>query len=262
MHGDVNIGPKALLDPGLDPAPVERVNGDATHPLLLICEHAGRAIPAACGTLGLTADVLDMHIAYDIGAEQVARRLANAFGCTLVLQRYSRLVYDCNRPPGSPAAIPAVSDCIEIPGNRTLGQAEAARRTEEIFAPFAAQSLVAIGQPHIAGAVSIHSFTRQLQGQAPRPWDIGFLYRRAQSRGDDLVRCCQQNWPELTVGRNEPYQISDDSDWFIPVCAEPRRVPHALIEIRNDQIDTEAGQALWADRLYHLLTEFMDRNHV
>jgi predicted N-formylglutamate amidohydrolase len=262
MHRDVKKESRSLLEPDLDPHPVEVINGDSMHQMLLVCEHAGRKLPVGLVRLGLPPEVMDMHIAYDIGAEKTARKLADKFGCTLVLQQYSRLVIDCNRPPGTTSAIPTVSDGVPVPGNQVLNDEDTAQRVDEIFAPMAERCIDAIQRPHISCAVSIHSFTKQLSGQNLRPWDIGFLYRQKQSRGAELTQLCKQFWPDLTVGDNEPYGISDDSDWFIPSCAEPRGIPHALIEIRNDKIDTEAGQNFWADRLHQLLTEFMDRNDV
>ena len=115
-----------------DPAPVEWVNGESASPLFLVCEHAGQAIPAALGGLGLPPGAVDRHIGWDIGAEALARALAARLDAPLVLQRYSRLVIDCNRPPEHPSAMPAQSDGQVIPGNAALDDAQRQARIESI----------------------------------------------------------------------------------------------------------------------------------
>ncbi|MEZ5825488.1 MAG: N-formylglutamate amidohydrolase [Geminicoccaceae bacterium] len=180
-----------------------------------------------------------------------------AFSCTLVLQRYSRLVIDCNRPPGTAQSIPVCSGGIDIPGNAGLAEADRIQREREIFAPYAAACRDAIARPHIRFAFSIHSFTPCLQGEA-RPWDIAFLFRSPYSRAARLADLACDMFEGCTVGRNEPYAIEDGTDWFIPVCAEPRQIPHCLIEVRNDHLETDAGCDLWGDRLARLLRTFME----
>lgn len=248
-----------LLSPETDSGPVEIVNPDSTSPILLVCEHAGRAIPEKLGSLGLTDEQLAMHIAYDIGSEDVARKLAERFGCTLVLQRYSRLVIDCNRPPDTAQSVPPVSDGVEIPGNRDQTRFQHDARTREIFEPFAAACEAQIARQHLRYTFSIHSFTPSMNGK-PRPWDIGFLYRHPKSRGGDLARLATRLWPTLVIGDNEPYRIEDETDWYIPVCAEKRQIPHSLIEVRNDHLLTDGGCQQWADRLYDLFSQFMEFN--
>lgn len=249
-----DTGPARLLDPARDPGAVD-VTAPAVRPqLLLVCEHAGRLIPARLEGLGLTEAERARHIAWDIGAESVARGLARRLGARLVVQRYSRLVIDCNRPPLGIQSIPEVSDGTRVPGNRGLGEADKAARVSEIFEPYAAALAEEAAAPGLAAMVSIHSFTPVMNGME-RPWDIGFCYRSAESRGAGLAAAFRAAHPDLNVADNEPYQIDDETDWFVPRCAEPSGLPHCLIEIRNDRIATEAGAALWADRLApHLAT--------
>lgn len=247
-----------LLESGFDPEPVEILNQGSSSGLLLVCEHAGTAIPRSLSNLGLPDERFQQHIASDIGAEAVAVGLAERFGCTLVLQRYSRLVIDCNRPTGTPQSIPEISDHISVPGNFELSSTDRVQRETEIFVPFAESCKAEISRPHIRLAVSIHSFTPQLDGDLRR-WDIGFLSRQETSRGDRLAKSCKELWPRLTVGRNEPYRIEDETDWFIPVCAEPRNIAHCLIEIRNDHLLAVNGQNLWVDRLYGLISKFLEQ---
>lgn len=247
-----------LLTNGIDPDPVRVTNPHATAPLLLVCDHAGREIPEKLGSLGLSSTELGLHIAYDIGAETVANGLADRFGCTLIAQRYSRLVIDCNRPPGTAQSIPEISDGVMVPGNANLLPADRVLRERAIFAPFARQCEMEMQRSNHRFAFAIHSFTPRLGGNS-RPWDIGFLYRHPCSQGDRLVALCQELWPDLKIGKNQPYQIEDATDWFIPVCAETRGIPHCLIEVRNDHLLTTAGCELWVERLYRLLSTFMEQ---
>ncbi len=246
-----------LLRRPADLDPVEIVNADSTSPILLICEHAGRAIPQKLGSLGLTDEQLAMHIACDIGTEKVARKLAARFGCTLIVQHYSRLVIDCNRPPHTAQSVPAISDRVEIPGNQNQTRSQNDARTREIFEPFAAACEAQIAKQNLHYTFSIHSFTPFMDGMS-RPWDIGFLYRHPISRGSDLVQLATRLWPSLVIGDNEPYRIEDATDWYIPVCAEPRQIPHSLIEIRNDHLLTDDGCQQWSGRIYDLFSQFME----
>lgn len=246
----------ALLRSGADPDPVEIVNGDAVSPMLIVCEHAGRAIPQALGDLGLPAGSMDRHIAYDVGAERVARELARRFACPLILQRYSRLVIDCNRPPTTAQSIPQTSDSTRVPANVNLSKEDCARRVVEIFEPFAEACQARSAAPSVRFLFSVHSFTPVMDRKA-RAWDIGFLYRAKCSLGDQLATMAEELWPELCVGRNQPYQIENETDWFIPICAEPAGRPHALIEIRNDHLGHDSGCIQWADRLHRLFSDFM-----
>lgn len=250
-----------LLTSDNDPYPVTVINEGSTSPLLLVCEHAGRHIPKSLNNLGLNERERAMHIAYDIGAEQVARGIAKRFGCRLVLQEYSRLTIDCNRRFGEPSSIPEVSDSILIPGNKNLDQAEIEQRHNEIFRPFAERCLAEIARPEISITFSIHSFTKQMSDGNTRPWDISFLYRDKHSQGDRISELCKTLWPDLVVGQNEPYFIDEKTDWFIPVCAESRQIPHSLIEIRNDHIRTPQACLEWADRLSKLISRFMEQHH-
>lgn len=247
----------SLLRRGHDPAPVEVLNAGSDSLLLLVCEHAGNAIPAALGTLGLSEAARAEHIALDIGAGAVTRALASRFSCRAVLQPYSRLVIDSNRPPGVPTSIPEASDGTPVPGNTALSPEARRAREEEIFAPFAARCLAEVARPGLAAAISIHSFTPVMDGRA-RPWDIGFLYRRPESGGARLAALCERLFPDLTVGRNEPYSVEDETDWFVPVCAEPRGIAHALIEIRNDHLRSDTGCLAWVDRLHRLIAAFLE----
>ncbi|HHS94526.1 MAG TPA: N-formylglutamate amidohydrolase [Rhodobacterales bacterium] len=248
----------ALINPATDPEPVRVINAETPSPLLLVCEHAGRKVPQSLDNLGLSLAAFETHIACDLGASEVAQGLAARFSCRLVMQNYSRLTIDCNRRPGEPSSIPEVSDGVVIPANQGLDGAQKKRREEEIFRPYATRCKAETERACTEFAYSIHSFTPQMRDGAPRPWDIAFLYRSPDSDGARLADLCAELWPDLVIGRNEPYFIDEKTDWFIPVCAEPRGVLHCLIEIRNDHLSDAAGRDLWTNRLYHLLDRFME----
>jgi len=240
-----------------DPTPVETISGDNATPLLLLCEHAGRAIPETLGDMGLPADVIDSHIGWDIGAAHLTRTLAERLGAPAILQRYSRLTIDCNRPPGTPASIPEASGGIPIPANRSLPPEAADARRRAIFDPLDEAIGKAFGTRHLRAAFSIHSFTPTMNGR-PRPWHAGFLTRRDPATARTLMRALRTDAPELRLAINEPYRIRDDTDWFIPTHAEPRGIAHALIEIRNDRLSRPDDIDRWGSLLARAMTAVLE----
>ncbi len=232
-----------------DPAPVEWFNADSAAPILLVCEHAGRAVPEALAGLGLPEGAIDDHIGWDIGALAVARRIAERLGAPLIAQRYSRLVIDCNRPPLSPGAIPEISDGQRVPGNAAISPEQRMAHVRDVFDPFAAAVVDAFSQAPRKLAISIHSFTRAMRGKGERPWHAGFLARQELDTSRRFIDHIAQAAPHLVLALNEPYQVEDETDWFIPTQCEARHIRHSLVEIRNDLIRTSEGQDLWAGYL-------------
>ncbi len=229
-------------------SPFLLVNAAGQSPYVLVCEHASNLLPERLGTLGLDEAALVSHIAWDIGAEKVARRLSRLIDAPLALQRYSRLVYDCNRPPESPAAMPEISELTQIPGNRKLTSAERLARTREICRPFHAgladllDRRAAEGQVSIV--VSIHSFTPVFKGK-PRSVELGILHDRAPQLAPTLIPSA----PDGGARRDEPYRPPAGVMRTRNLHAAPRGLRHAMIEIRNDLIGSERGQDEWAQRL-------------
>ena len=250
----INMIGHRLLSPD-EPLPsrVEQPRGRS--PFLLICDHAGNRVPRSLGALGLPPDELARHIAWDIGAAAVAIRLAELLDATVILQRYSRLVIDCNRPPGSPQSIVGVSERTRIPGNENLTSADRARREAEVFAPYHADIVSELdrrrqsGQPTLL--LAMHSFTPVFL-DAQRPWHVGMLYNRDARLAHALGAALRAD-SELVVGDNQPYAVSDATDYAIPEYGERRSLPHVEIEIRQDLIDADAGAQRWAARLAGLL---------
>jgi predicted N-formylglutamate amidohydrolase len=173
----------------------------------------------------------------------------------VVLQTYSRLVIDCNRDPAVPSSIPEISETTEIPGNRGLDEVARAARVEAIFRPYhdtiaaALDRRVAVGRASLL--VALHSFTPVFKGVA-RPWHAAVLYNRDARLAHPLLNLLRAE-DGLVIGDNEPYAVSDLTDYTVPVHGERRGLPHVEIEIRQDQITDLAGQTAWAERLARLL---------
>jgi predicted N-formylglutamate amidohydrolase len=239
-----------LLAPD-EPSPVVELRTEGASPFLLVCDHAGKRIPRALQDLGLVEPDLSRHIAWDIGIEGVARRLADRLDAHLIMQIYSRLVIDCNRPPGSPTSIPPLSDGSAIAGNDNVSAEADTSRVREIFAPYHGAIEQALNKRQTAHMptilVSLHSFTPVYAG-IPRPWHAGVLYNRYSTLSLAL-RDLLAAPGDLVVGDNEPYSVDDETDYTIPVHGERRGLVHVAIEIRQDLIAQETGQREWADRL-------------
>lgn len=236
-----------LLRPG-DPAPVEIVNERGNGRIVLTCEHAGRGIPQRLGDLGVSPADMDRHIAWDIGAGDLARRLADKLNAPLVLQRYSRLVIDCNRPLDAPDCIPEISDGTPIRGNRHLSLEAKAQRYAEIHMPLH-QTVDRLLEQHQARVlVSVHSFT-PVFGTEARPMQAALLFNRDPRLAHLLQREIASRRPDLLVALNAPYSVDDDSDFTIPRHGETRGLAHVLLEVRNDQLAAAAERDAWAGLL-------------
>jgi predicted N-formylglutamate amidohydrolase len=240
-----------------EPPPVRVLRPESAADLLLAADHAGRLIPRALGTLGLGEAERVRHIAWDIGIAAVTENLAALLDATAVLQVYSRLVIDCNRAPGHPTSIPPISEMTSIPGNQDLTAAERRARRLAIFDPYHEALAGLIDQRIAAGRrtllVAMHSFTPAFKGVVRRV-EVGVLYHR-ETPLSRLMLDLLRGEGDLVVGANEPYAITDDSDYTIPVHGEARGLDHVEIEIRQDLLADPAGQAAWARRMARLLAE-------
>lgn len=224
-----------------DPSPVVLVNAGGRAPLVLTCEHAGRTLPAALEGEAPPAADMDRHIAYDVGAEEVARGLADRLDTALALQPYSRLVIDCNRPRHAPDLAPVISDGTTIPFNDGLADDALDARWRTIHQPFHQSVTDLIDARERPALLAVHSFTRQMRGQPPRSMAIGLIARQDKTFARTLREALLTIEPDLEVVFDAPYQIEDDSDYTIPTHGEPRSLPHLLLEIRNDLIADEVG---------------------
>ncbi|MCZ7856941.1 N-formylglutamate amidohydrolase [Agrobacterium salinitolerans] len=229
-------------------------NAAAKGDVLLVCEHASDAMPQKYGTLGLSPEVLSSHVAWDPGALAVARLLSEKFDATLVYQRFSRLVYDCNRPPESPSAMPVKSEIYDIPGNFDLSEAERFARTSALYVPFHDRVSEIIAARQADGrkvvVVTIHSFTPVYHGRF-RKVEIGILHD-ADSRLADAMLAGAEGC-SLRVNRNDPYGPEDGVTHTLRLHALPDGLLNVMIEIRNDLISSEGEQAEIAGFLHELM---------
>ncbi|MGY3387484.1 putative N-formylglutamate amidohydrolase [Bradyrhizobium sp. USDA 3311] len=225
----------------------------------MICEHAGTIIPRRLGDLGLAAAEMHRHIAHDIGAEGVARQLADLIDAPLFLQRYSRLVIDCNRPFDVSDCIPEMSDSTTVLGNLRLSEQERRQRYVEIHEPFHRQVALLLdrraAERFLTILVAVHSFTPRLRGGPDRPWQLGVLSNRDRSFAERFLTVFQGRNPTILSAHNEPYRVDDKGDYTVPIHGEQRGLQHLLLEIRNDLISDSEGQRVWAKLIADTLIE-------
>lgn len=221
---------------------------------LITCDHATNHVPDWIngGDLGLPVEDMARHIAYDVGAAGVTRHLAAAMNSPAILSRFSRLVIDPNRGEDDPTLLMRLYDGTIIPANRHADANEKEKRLVRLHRPYHAAYTEIAARSADTVICAVHSFTPQLRGRPPRPWEVGVLYA-----GDDrLARpfidgCRAQGW---CVGDNEPYSGHLPGDAVDRHALKQGR-PNVLIEVRNDLISDDAGQALWAQRLAPILTK-------
>jgi predicted N-formylglutamate amidohydrolase len=239
-----------------EPPPFVEERRFGTSKFVIVVDHAGARIPRRLADLGVPAAELERHIAWDIGSLALARGLSAALDAPLVAQNYSRLVIDCNRDPRVPTSICQVSEYTEIPGNAAVSAADAAARRAEIFDPYHERIRALLDERLAAGRETIlvaqHTMTDIYKGQR-RVMHGAVLYNRDR-RFAGLVLDQLRLEPGLIFGDNEPYFVSDDTDYTVPQHGEARRLPHVEIEVRQDLVSDAAGQAEWAARLARALT--------
>jgi predicted N-formylglutamate amidohydrolase len=254
--GAAEVGPDLA-----EPPAVTLLNEAGSSPFVLLCEHASNYIPAAYRALGLPPEALERHIAWDIGAADLARHLSALLDAPLFLSGYSRLLIDLNRPLSAPSSIPEVSEATVIPGNHGLGAEERARRTTAYFTPFHDRVSVlldgraAAGRP--ATVIGVHSFTPVFLG-IRRPWHAGVLYGRAAGFASALITHLAAE-DGLVIGDNEPYRIETDMDYTVPVHGDQRGTDAVLLEVRQDLLEVPEARAEWAARLAAALSALVGR---
>jgi predicted N-formylglutamate amidohydrolase len=225
-----------------------RVNETGDARILLICEHAGNFIPEHLHRLGLEEPALTRHIAWDIGAEGAARSLSALLNAPLILQRWSRLIYDCNRPPSAPDAIPQRAELTDIPGNHELTEEERSWRIANIYEPFHQTIAEHLSRAQQIGrepvVITIHSFTPEFKGQR-REVEIGLLFNEDRRLAEQMLEH-GAGLPVQHVRFNEPYGPKDGVLHTIIRHAESRGLLNVMIEIRNDFLATPEAQQKWA----------------
>lgn len=232
---------------------VERDGGSSAY--VLTCDHAGRAVPQQLARLHLSEDELATHVACDLGVAELGRRLAARLDAWTILHNHSRLVIDANRPPGAPDSIPTLSERTRIPANEGLDAEAAGLRIDELFRPYhdRIRDELDLRGARPTALVALHSFTPVYLDER-RPWHVGVLYGR-DARLGRLILGGLRSDPTLVVGDNEPYAVSDATDYTILTHGERRGIPHVEIEVRQDLLASGAGVDAWAERLGRVLED-------
>lgn len=225
---------------------------------LITCDHATNRVPdwVGGGTLGIAPADMARHIAYDVGAAGLTERLAERLDAPAILSDFSRLVIDPNRGEDDPTLLMRLYDGTVIPTNRLADAAERQRRLDRLHRPYHA-ALARVAALHPDRCIcAVHSFTPQLRGRPPRPWQVGILYSHADARlGPAMVAACRdEGW---ITGENQPYDGHLDGDSVDRHALRHGR-PNMLIEVRNDLIATPEGQQIWADRLAPVIARVLD----
>jgi predicted N-formylglutamate amidohydrolase len=214
-------------------------------PVVVTCEHASNAIPARYKHLGLDRAALESHLAYDLGARDVARFYAQALGAEIHEGRWSRLIVDLNRSAGHRGLVAERSFGVEIPGNRSLDDGEVTRRVRAFYEPYrraVVQALARVVEQRGACVhLSVHSFAPEVAGKA-RDADVGLLFDPSRANERSFARRWAQalSGSGLRVRLNYPYRGT--ADGFTKNLRE--RFPAS----RYVGIELELNQALLADR--------------
>jgi predicted N-formylglutamate amidohydrolase len=228
---------------------IERPHGSSK--FVLVADHASSRIPEQLGDLGVAAPDLGRHIAWDIGIARVGHFLSERLDACFVKQEYSRLVIDCNRPPGSPGSILSVSERTRIPGNEAVRAEQRKQRESEIFWPYHKRIEAAVeerlARKQACVMIALHSFTPVYMDER-RSVEIGVLYERDARLAEPLLRLLRAE-PGLDVGDNAPYAMSLDTDFTMTTHALERGLMHVELEIRQDLIAEEGHCEVWAERL-------------
>lgn len=238
-----------------DLPPFVTTRAQGRSPLLLLGDHAGRAIPRALGDLGVPPEAMDRHIAWDIGVSAMGALLSAALDACFIEQTYSRLVIDCNRWPGARDAMPEESDGQAIPGNIGLSAADQAARRDEIQAPYQDEIARLIAERRARGRatvlISLHSFT-PVMGGFVRPWRYGVLHRNDSEVSRRMLAALRSRIGVAEVGDNQPYAL-DGRDYTIPRHADGAGLDYLELEVRQDLLADAAGQAAVAALIGGLL---------
>jgi predicted N-formylglutamate amidohydrolase len=239
-----------------EPPPVIEYRPDGLSPFVIAVDHAGRRIPRRLGNLGLPLAELERHTAWDLGALEVAVRVSAALDAPLVAQEYSRLVIDCNRTPGSETSIPTMAESLEVPGNIDLSQEEISARRLEIFEPYHARLRALLRERQAARRptflVTQHTMTNVLKG-ARREMHAAVLYEHDRRLAGVVLEMLRRE-KELLIAENEPYLVQL-THYTVPHHAESHGLPYVEVEIRQDLVAEDAGQAQWAHRIAQVLQD-------
>lgn len=252
-------GTVSLLDENA-PAVVELVNLSGTAPVLVSCDHASNFIPASLNNLGLENHDLNRHIAYDIGALDLSRVLADKLNAPLIHSGYSRLIIDPNRHLGDPGSIPIISEGTEIPGNHPLSGSQKQARIRQFFWPYHDKFSLTLDGFQSGGIypviLAIHTFTPVYHGME-RPWHVGVMWDTDDRMAIPFIQNLRQQ-TDFMIGDNQPYTALDPMGYAFDVHARRRGLPHLFIEVRQDLVSDEVGVMRWATILYQAIKPLLE----
>lgn len=233
--------------------PIQALNAEGQGSGLIICDHASNRIPESHSSLGLDEESLRDHIAWDVGAAELSEALSTRLDMPAILSGYSRLFIDCNRTPNHLELVRAESDGCRIPGNQELMPFEIAARRKLAYDPYHEAIEYWLDERLALGSVpvvlSVHSMTRQLEGQPVRPWQVCILWNRDGRLARPLLAALRAQG-RFVIGDNEPYSGRDLSGAARSRHSESRGLPHVIFEIRNDLLRTAVGINAVADALH------------
>jgi predicted N-formylglutamate amidohydrolase len=220
--------------------------------ILVVADHASNRVPEDID-LCIAPELLAQHMALDIGVAGVAEAMAERPGTCAFLADVSRLVCDFNREEDAPGVIPHISDGHEIPANDLDAEAREARLAR-FHRPYHAALAAQLDAVPPALILSLHSFTPRLASRPEelRPWHVGVLYNdddRAARLAIPLLEA-----EGLVVGDQQPYS-GKLLNATMNRHAEAEARPYLGVEIRQDQVETGAQQAAWAERLARIANQ-------
>ncbi len=243
-----------------EPSPIEIFNPSGHNPVVITCDHASYHVPRALEDLKLADTELQRHIGWDCGAAELTRSLAKRLDAFAVLSRYSRLVIDCNRNPGSKSSIPEVSDGTIVPGNIGLTAQQRQQRIDTLFQPYHGAIRKQLETIQSGGKnpvyISMHTFTQCMAG-VERPWHISILWDCDPRIAQPLLQALRSQ-KDLVVGENEPYSARTHFDYSNYHHAESAGLANALIEIREDQLRDHSGVSKWGEILGEALEAILE----
>lgn len=241
-------------------APFIARNLDADKRFLILCDHASNYVPPELNALGLPKTDLNRHIAYDPGALEVAQIVAQELDCPLIASQFSRLLIDPNRGLDDPTLVVKLSDGAVIPANRDIDpfrdKAAWQARIELFYKPYnqAIEAALAAAEAHAIAPIilSVHSFTPHWRGTA-RPWQVSVLWDK-DDRLKQVMDAYMADLSDITYGDNVPYTGRLKNDTLYRHGTK-NGLPHAMVELRQDEIADAAGQARWAAHMVAILRQ-------
>lgn len=265
LHGElldlISGGQKGDFDKLLAPedgSPFDLINAEGQSPIVLVCEHASNRIPVRLGDLGLTGDQKTSHVAWDPGARELAMALSTSLDAPLIAARFSRLVYDCNRPPDVESAMPATTEAGAIPGNQAISIAAHGVRTSEIYEPFQSEVSRVLESKRREGfspiLITVHSFTPVFQGKK-RLVEVGYLHGEDRRLADAMLANTQSDIVS-DIRLNQPYGPDDGVLHTIDRHIDTSNTPHVMIEVRNDLLAVDIS----AQHIHVLLREAIEKS--